>query len=70
VLQRVLDHGAAMPGVEQILLSVTATQITALALYRSLGFVSFGCEARALKIGDRFVDEEYMVLRVEGRKQG
>ena len=70
VLQRVLDHGTAMPGVEQILLSVTASQTAALALYRSLGFVSFGCEPRALKIGDRFVDEEYMVLRVEGRKQG
>jgi hypothetical protein len=28
----------------------------------SLGFRSFGCERRALKIGQRYVDEEHMVL--------
>lgn len=70
VLQTVLNRGVNMNGVEQILLSVTATQTAAIGLYRSLGFKSFGTEPRALKIGDRVVDEEYMILRVEGRKQG
>jgi ribosomal protein S18 acetylase RimI-like enzyme len=69
-LQTVLNRGVNMNGVEQILLSVTATQTAAIELYRSLGFKSFGTEPRALKIGDRVVDEEYMILRVEGRKQG
>ena len=67
VLQAVLDRGGAMPGVEQILLSVTATQTAALALYRSLGFESFGREPRALKIGEEFVDEEYLLLRLDRR---
>lgn len=64
MLQMRLERGAAMDGIQQILLSVAATQVAALRLYRSVGFVSFGCEPRALKIGERFIDEEYMVLRV------
>jgi hypothetical protein len=35
-------------------------------LYRSLGFESFGVEPRAMRVGDRFYDEEHMVLRLDG----
>jgi ribosomal protein S18 acetylase RimI-like enzyme len=49
---------------EQILLAVASTQIAAIGLYRSLGFEPFGIEPRALKIGDIYVDEQHMVLRV------
>jgi ribosomal protein S18 acetylase RimI-like enzyme len=66
----VLEPGGAVAGIEQISLSVTATQTAAIALHRSLGFKSFGREPRSLKIGDRFVDEEYPVLRLEGLKHG
>jgi hypothetical protein len=34
-------------------------------LYRSLGFESFGCERKALKIGGRYIDEENMVFQVK-----
>jgi len=64
MLEKVLERGAGIEGVEQILLSVATTQTAAVSLYRSLGFESFGCEPGALKIGDRFLDEEYMVLRI------
>ena len=64
LLEAVLQRAAAIEGVEQILISVTTTQAAAISLYRSLGFESFGCEPRALKIDDRFIDEEYMVLPV------
>ena len=50
---------------EQIMLAVGTTRDAAVKLYRSLGFESYGCERRALKIGDRYIDEEYMVLFVE-----
>lgn len=59
-----LERGGALDGVQQILLSVTATQVAAIRLYRSVGFTTFGLEPRALKIGERFVDEEYMFLRM------
>jgi ribosomal protein S18 acetylase RimI-like enzyme len=65
LLQMLLERGRRINGVEQILLSVTTTQEAAIGLYRALGFQTFGCEPRALKIGDRYVDEEYMMRPVE-----
>jgi len=65
MLQKLLQRGSETEGVDQILLSVTTTQTAAARLYRSLGFESFGREPRALKIGDRFIDEEYMVLQLK-----
>ena len=64
ILEMLLQRGRAHEGIHQILLSVAATQSAALRLYRSAGFTSYGCEPRALKIGERFIDEEFMVLRV------
>jgi ribosomal protein S18 acetylase RimI-like enzyme len=49
-------------GVEQLLLGVMTTQLAARKLYESLGFVVFGREARAVKIGEQYYDEEFMVL--------
>ncbi|HVP00211.1 MAG TPA: GNAT family N-acetyltransferase [Bryobacteraceae bacterium] len=49
---------------EQILLAVATRQDAARALYRSLGFVSFGIEPRALKVGSEYVDEDHMILRL------
>jgi ribosomal protein S18 acetylase RimI-like enzyme len=65
-MRSLLERGLAVEGVEQVeqvLLSVAATQEAAIRLYRSLGFEPFGREPRALKIGNRYVDEEYMILR-------
>ena len=47
--------------------SVSSSQIAAKKLYRSLGFESFGVEEKALKIGDQYLKEEYMVLRLGKR---
>lgn len=62
LLQTVLERAAKIEGLEQIILSVTTTQSAALVTYRSLGFTSFGVELKALKIGGRYIDEEYMML--------
>ena len=62
MLQTVLDRATKIEGLEQIILSVTTTQAVAIATYRSLGFTSFGVEPNALQIGDRYIDEEYMIL--------
>jgi ribosomal protein S18 acetylase RimI-like enzyme len=63
LVQTALERGAEIEGVDQIIVSVATTQTAAASLYRSLGFQPFGCEPRALKIGERFIDEEFMVLR-------
>jgi ribosomal protein S18 acetylase RimI-like enzyme len=62
MLRAILTRAAGIDGVEQILLSVNTAQEAPVKLYRSLGFQSYGCERRALKIGERYVDEENMVL--------
>jgi ribosomal protein S18 acetylase RimI-like enzyme len=62
MMSTVLEHACRLEGVEQVLLAVTTTQEAAAKLYRSLGFESYGCEPRALKIGERYLDEEYLVL--------
>ncbi len=64
LMQAVLERAVKIDGVEQILISVTTTQAAAVAMYRSLGFTTWGKESRALKIGDRYIDEEYMVLQL------
>jgi ribosomal protein S18 acetylase RimI-like enzyme len=65
LLQAVLEHAAVIDGIEQIKISVTTTQTAAIELYRSLGFESYGREPKALKIGERYIDEEHMVLFVK-----
>jgi ribosomal protein S18 acetylase RimI-like enzyme len=61
LMAEALARAAALPGLEQVILAVTATNTAAVALYRSLGFTTYGTEPRALKVGDRYVDEELMV---------
>jgi len=64
MLQLVVERATKIEGLEQVVLHVTTTQTAAIATYRSLGFNSFGVEPQALKIGDRYIDEEYMVLHL------
>jgi ribosomal protein S18 acetylase RimI-like enzyme len=54
-----------LPGIEQVALAVSSQNAGAKGLYESLGFEVYGCERRALKIGDGYVDEELMVLYFE-----
>lgn len=64
LLVEVLKRARELPGLEMIVLMVATSQTPARQLYLSLGFESFGCERHALKVGDVYVDEEYMVLRL------
>src|ERR1051326_4787683 len=53
LLEALLGRAIEIEGLEQIVLSVSTSQTAAAALYRSLGFESFGCERRALKVDGR-----------------
>ncbi len=59
-----LRYTRALPGLEQLQLSVAAEGRTAQSLYTSFGFESYGRERRAL-IEDRYVDTELMALHLE-----
>jgi ribosomal protein S18 acetylase RimI-like enzyme len=62
MMRLLLAYAVKSEGIEQIVLSVATSKTAAIALYRSLGFCSFGTERRALKVGDRYIDQEYMWL--------
>ncbi len=64
LMEALLDRAAHIPGMQQVLLSVTSTQQPAVALYRSLGFEVFGTEPRALKVDGRLIDEHYLVRQL------
>jgi ribosomal protein S18 acetylase RimI-like enzyme len=64
LLVALLERIKASPGVEQVALSVVCGQEAASALYRSLGFKTFGVEPRGLKVGDSYFDNEHMVLLI------
>lgn len=49
---------------DNLLLSAEAANTAACRLYRKLGFVEYGREPRAMKIGGRFYDEVLMALQL------
>ena len=51
-----------LEGLEQIILSVTHSNVGARSLYVNMGFVSFGIERNAIKVGQNYYDKEFMAL--------
>jgi RimJ/RimL family protein N-acetyltransferase len=64
LMTEVFERATLLEGLDQIMLTVGHHQTAARHLYSSLGFTIFGHERGALKIGDAYVDEDYMVLMV------
>lgn len=64
IMITLLARVAEIPGLEQVLLSVTSRQSAALSLYRSLRFEEFGREPRALQINGESIDEYSLILRL------
>jgi RimJ/RimL family protein N-acetyltransferase len=60
LVQRVIEH--ARPLVEEINLTVVASNAAARRLYTAAGFTPYGLERRALKVGDTYFDEVLMAL--------
>ena len=64
LMSEAIARARSLPDLEQIQLGVVVTQTAARRLYVSLGFEPFGLEKRAVKIGDRYFDEEMMALQL------
>lgn len=62
-----LDRITGYPDLKQVTLAVAAEQKAAWRLYCSAGFEEFGLEHAALKIGNRYVDEHWMVLQLKSK---
>ncbi|WP_060210158.1 GNAT family N-acetyltransferase [Sporosarcina koreensis] len=57
-----INKARTLKGIEQIHLTVVSSNSSAIRLYSSLGFEVYGTEKRALKIGEDYFDEDFMVL--------
>jgi ribosomal protein S18 acetylase RimI-like enzyme len=60
LVQHVIEH--ARPLVEEICLTVVASNVAARRLYSAAGFKEYGLERRALKVGREYYDEVLMAL--------
>jgi ribosomal protein S18 acetylase RimI-like enzyme len=58
LVQQVIEH--ARPLVEDISLTVVASNTAALRLYSAAGFEPYGIERRSLKVGEEYFDEVLM----------
>ncbi len=66
LLLAVLEDARRLPGLEQIGISVSHDNVAARQLYAKTGFVTYGIEPRAVKIGASYSDKELMLLRLRG----
>jgi ribosomal protein S18 acetylase RimI-like enzyme len=66
LVQRVIEQ--ARPFLEEILLTVVASNVAACRLYRAARFEQYGREQRALKIGDEYYDEALMALSLNNQE--
>ncbi|MEP6504088.1 MAG: GNAT family N-acetyltransferase [Betaproteobacteria bacterium] len=64
LMEAVLALARATPGVAKLTLSVDAANVAAIALYESLGFVVYGREADAMRIGDDVRNDLQMSLQL------
>ena len=66
LMKHAIETAQNLAGIRCILLSVATTQEAARRLYQSLGFRTFGTEPYALKVGERFIPEDHMILELDG----
>jgi ribosomal protein S18 acetylase RimI-like enzyme len=60
LLSAASHHAAENWRVVQLMLCVNAENLAAKRLYESQGFRTFGVEPRAMRVGERYYDEEHM----------
>lgn len=64
LMQEAINKAKEMGYIEQIYLAVVSSNKAAKKMYESLGFVIYGVDKKALKIGQDYYDEELMVLYI------
>ena len=62
LLAYAIAEARAQQGLEQLVLTVTASNASARRLYARHGFRSFGVEPRAIRVDGRYFDKDHMIL--------
>jgi GNAT superfamily N-acetyltransferase len=64
LLEHTLSYARTMDGLEDVTLAVTVGNNAARRLYLGAGFVPYGVEPWYIKLGNRYFDVEWMILRL------
>lgn len=67
LVQQVVEHARTL--VEEVCLTVVASNAAAIRLYGAAGFKEYGLERRALKVGSEYYDEVLMALPLKPRAE-
>lgn len=67
LVQAALAYASARPGTLRVQLTVTAGNVAAERLYAGCGFVAWGTEPMAIRVGDRFLDKVHMACDLRSR---
>ncbi|WNB91690.1 GNAT family N-acetyltransferase [Bacillus sp. NEB1478] len=62
ILTEAINHAKQNSEIMKLNLTVVSSNESAKKLYASLGFKAYGYEKAALKVNDKYYDEEHMVL--------
>jgi ribosomal protein S18 acetylase RimI-like enzyme len=62
LLRRVVEYAFTLDEIEQAQLSVIAGNQSAIKLYEKVGFRTFGVQPRYFKVGDEYMDQQFMQL--------
>jgi ribosomal protein S18 acetylase RimI-like enzyme len=62
LMVELIARARLLPGLEILNLTVTSNNVAAKRLYESLGFICYGTEPKAMKLGDEYLDEDLMIL--------
>jgi RimJ/RimL family protein N-acetyltransferase len=62
LIRRALEYAFGLDGIEQVQLSVIAGNDKAIKLYEKFGFKTFGVQPRYFKVGDTYLDQQFMQL--------
>ncbi|OKP67146.1 acetyltransferase [Paenibacillus sp. P3E] len=62
LMLELIKRAKQVPGLEILNLTLTSTNLSAKRLYESLGFIRYGTEPRAMKLGVDYQDEDLMFL--------
>jgi len=64
LLDACIAEARRAPGMEVLTLTVTTGNVPATKLYEQAGFVRYGTLPRAIRVGERFLDKDHMVLQL------
>lgn len=64
LLRGLVEQAFSVEGIEQLQLSVIAGNRAAINLYEKAGFKAYGLQPRYFKVGDRYMDQQFMQLFV------